>query len=258
MPTINAAAISSLRVRTGVSILECKKALEEAGGDEEKAIDILRKKGIAQAAKKAAREQMEGGIFEMASGGKSALVVLKCETDFVARNEAFIELGTKLAHILHEEGEDRAKAVAAEKIPDAVQKLGENISVAELHLFEAPVTRWHLPTNRNIGTIIGLDKGTQEQARDVAMHAAAFNPSFVRPEDVSEEVVAKEKEIWREQLKKEGKPEQIWNKIMIGKEKKFREESALLKQPFAKDQSKSVEQYLGDAKIVEYIRVAIP
>lgn len=254
---LSPSAISSLRHRTGVSILACKEALDEAAGDEEKAIEILRKKGIAQAAKKAVREQHEGYIFSAQAGVKVAMVLLGCETDFVARDTNFQNLGKELTQILLEQGEVAAKAAAGEKIPAMIQKLGENISVLEAHTIEVPVIGAYIHSNGKIGVLIGLDTGTVEQARDTAMHAAAFNPSYVNPEEVSADVIAKEKEIWREQLKKEGKPEAILDKIMMGKEKKFREENALMKQPFAKDSSKTVEQYLGGAKIMKYVRLSV-
>lgn len=250
-------AVSSLRTRTGVSILACKDALEEAQGDEEKAIEILRKRGIAQAAKKSARDQSEGLVFLAEAPGKAALLMLKCETDFVARADAFQALGTEFARTLLENGAAAMQAVAAQKIPDAVQKLGENIAIGENHCVEAPILGCYVHSNRKIGVAIGLQGGTRELARDVAMHAAAFNPQVVSPDDVPAALVEKEQDIWRAQLKKENKPEAIWDKIMLGKERKFREENALLKQAFAKDPSKTVEQVLAGAKVIHYIRLSV-
>ncbi|MFH0851429.1 MAG: translation elongation factor Ts, partial [Candidatus Peregrinibacteria bacterium] len=112
-------------------------------------------------------------------------------------------------------------------------------------------------TNSKIGVVIALEGGSVESARDTAMHAAAMNPTVTRPEEVANEKVEKEKEIWREQLKKEGKPEAMMTKIMMGKERKFREENALLKQPFVKDPAKTVEQFLGTAKVTAYVRLAV-
>ena len=257
MSTITAQAVQSLRARTGVSILACKQALEEAGGNEEKAIEILRKRGIAQAVKKADRDQTEGAIFIESAAGKAAIVLLKCETDFVARDAGFRALGQELAKELLNKGSDAAKKLGEEKIPDAVNKLGENVSVGESILVDAPVIGTYVHSNSKIGVIIGLDKGSADAAKDVAMHAAAMNPLYTTPEEVPESAVSKEKEIWKDQLAKEGKPAQIMEKIMMGKEKKFREENALIKQPFVKDSSKSVEQYLGGAKVTSYMRVAI-
>lgn len=249
--------VVSLRKRTGVSISACKEALDEAKGDEEKAIEILRKRGIAQAAKKAVREQKEGFMFSAEDGNSAAMVLLHCETDFVARDVGFQTLGKDLVKALLKEGADRLQALADERLPDAVQKLGENISLGEHHRIEAPIKGTYIHTNGKIGVIIGLDSGTEDLARSVAMHAAAMNPQYVSPDDVLPEAIEKEKEIWREQLAKEGKPAQIMEKIMMGKERKFREENALLKQEFVKEPGKTVEQYLGKAKVVSYVRVEV-
>ncbi|MBI5156285.1 translation elongation factor Ts [Candidatus Peregrinibacteria bacterium] len=257
MSPVSAQAIASLRARTGVSILACKEALEAAGGDEEKAIEILRKRGISQAAKKAARDQSEGLVFLKESGRVAALVMLRCETDFVARDSAFQAAGTALAETLLKDGQAAAEKIAGEKVPELVQKLGENITVGEMHRIEADIPGTYVHSNAKIGVIIGLTGGTAEQARDAAMHAAAMNPLYVAPEDVDASLVEKEKDIWREQLAKEGKPAAIMDKIMIGKEKKFREESSLLTQPFVKDNSMTVGKYLGSAKVTAYIRISI-
>ncbi len=257
MTAITAAAVQSLRARTGVPMLACKEALEEAGGDEEKAIELLRKRGIAQAAKKAARDQTEGLIFLAETEGKVALLLLKCETDFVARADTFKKVGQEIVETLLAKGEEAAKALAAEKTPAAVQELGENISVGEMLVASASVLGTYLHSNSKIAVVVGMDGGTREAARDAAMHAAAMNPLYTSPDQVTDADIAKEREIWREQLAKEGKPEAMFDKIMLGKEKKFREESALLTQPFVKDPSKSVGQYLGEAKVNTYLRLAI-
>ncbi len=255
--SISASAIQSLRARTGVSISACKEALEEANGNEEKAIEILRKRGIAQAAKKAAREQSEGLVFLKEQGAKAAVLVLRCETDFVARDDGFQAVGNALATTLLEKGMDAMKKEAEMQLPELVQKLGENITVEDFHVIEAPVLGTYLHSNAKIGVIIGLDGSTGDVARDISMHAAALSPRYVHPEEVGSDVLEKEKEIWREQLKKEGKPEAMFDKIMMGKEKKFREENAIVKQAFVKDPSKTVEKHLGDAKITAYIRVSV-
>ena len=257
MTTISASAVASLRARTGVSILACKEALVEAEGDEEKAIDILRKRGIAQAAKKAARDQSEGLVFIAEGSGKASLVFLRCETDFVARDENFRKAGAEIAADLLAGGAARAEEKAASLIPALVQKLWENISVGEMHCIEGGTLGAYLHTNAKIGVLIALNGGTVTAARDCAMHAAAMSPRYVAPGDVAADSVEKEKEIWREQLKKEGKPEAIWDKIMLGKEKKFRDENALLKQPFVKDPQKTVEQYLAPATVTQYVRVSV-
>lgn len=258
MTTITPAAVVALRARTGVGIVAVKQALEDAGGDEEKAIELLRKRGLSQAVKKADRDQTEGGIFIGEASGKAALIVLKCETDFVGRNDAFQALGQELATALAKDGAAKAKAIADTKLPEAVQKLGENISLGETLEVSAAVIGTYVHSNRKIGVIIGMESGGDTaKAKDAAMHAAAMNPMYVHPDDVPPEAVAKEKEIWKEQMKGEKKPPEILEKIMAGKERKFREENALLKQPFVKDTSMTVEKYLGGAKVSSYQRVAI-
>lgn len=255
--SISPQAVAELRARTGVGMLAVKQALEEAAGNEEIAIEILRKRGLAQAVKKADRDQRDGAVFLAQSGNRAAMVLLKCETDFVSRGDAFRALGAELANAALSKGVDAAKACAEEKVPAAIQQLGENITVIAVHLFEHPVVGAYIHSNSKIGVVVGLEGGTQTQARDVAMHAAAMAPLYVRPEDVPADAVQKEQEIWREQLKKEKKPEQIWDKIMMGKEKKFREENALIRQPFVKDSTKTVEEYLGSATVVGYQRVSV-
>ena len=257
MADIDAKAVASLRARTGVSMMECKKALEEAGGDEEQAIEILRKKGASAAAKKAERDQSEGSVFSAEADGKAGLVRLDCETDFVARDDNFQATGQELADKLVAEGVDAAQALADQKIPELVQKLGENITLGELQLKEAAVSGVYVHSNGKIGVVVGLSAGSPDLAKDIAMHAAAMNPSYVTPEDVSDDDVNKEKEIWKEQLAAEGKPEDIMEKIMMGKEKKFREENALTTQEFVKEPGKLVKELLGDAEVVEYIRIAV-
>lgn len=256
MADITASAVSSLRSRTGVSILECKKALEEADGNEESAIEILRKRGEMQVAKKADRDQGEGYIFLAEGDGTVAVVLLRCETDFVARNDGFQALGAQIAQKALAEGKDAVEA-DTETISNAVQQLGENISLGEVHVVNGATLGSYVHTNGKIAVVVSLNGGSSAIARDVSMHAAAMNPEYVSPEEVPQEAIEKEKEIWKEQLASEGKPAEIMEKIMIGKEKKFREENALLKQAFVKEPEKTIEQYLGDAAIASYLRVSV-
>jgi elongation factor Ts len=260
MSTVSAADVYALRARTGVSILACKQALEEANGDQEKAIEILRKRGIAQAVKKADREQSEGGIFISTDGEKAAIVTLKCETDFVARNDAFIALGQELADAFLKKGDAAAKTLAEQKMPEAIQKLGENISLGSMEEVISHSVATYVHSNRKIGVVVGSSSAeatVREKLKDVAMHAAALNPLYVRPDEVPTAVIEKEREIWKDQLKNEKKPEAILEKIMLGKEKKFREENALLKQAFVKDPNQTIEQYLGGADVSAYVRVTV-
>lgn len=253
--SITASDVAALRARTGVGILDAKGALEEAKGDQETAIEILRKRGKAQAVKKAGREQTEGAIFIATKGNKAALVQIKCETDFVGRSDVFLKFGQDLADQLLVKGKTAFEAYAAEKVPAAVLELGENISLGEVRDVSAPVLGTYVHSNRKIGVIVGLDAGTAEQGADAAMHAAAMNPLYVRPSEVTNETVVKEREIWKAQMKDDKKPAEIIEKIMAGKEKKFREENALLTQPFVKDTAKTVEAMLKPGNVTEYIRI---
>ncbi len=258
MTTVSASEVAALRARTGVSILACKQALEEANGDQEKAIEILRKKGIAGAVKKADREQTEGAIFIAEDGERAALVLLRCETDFVARSDDFIHFGHKVADHVLADGKEKAQPVLDTLVPEAVQKLGENISISEIHEVEATSVGTYVHSNRKIGVIVGLDvDGKADLAKDASMHAAAMNPQYVSPDEVPADAIAKEREIWTEQMKNDKKPPEILEKIMFGKEKKFREENALITQQFVKDPSLTVGQYLNGAKVTKYVRVTV-
>jgi elongation factor Ts len=253
---ISAKQVMELRAKTGVSMMAVKKALVEAEGDEEKAVEILRKRGEAKSASKADRETGEGGIGLKIEGGKGVIAALRCETDFVARNDDFKALLKTVADKFYEAG-PAAEAENKEIIANAVNTLGENIQLAGYQVIEAPVIGGYVHTTGKIGVLVGLDGGTEEQAKDVAMHAAAMNPMVITPEEVTDDLVAKEKEIWADQLKQQGKPEEMIEKIMGGKEKKFREEGALMSQPFVKDSSMTVGQFLGDAKVAEYVRSVV-
>lgn len=253
--TVSIEDIKMLRDKTGVSMSACKSALEEAGSIE-KAIELLRKKGEAKAASRAERSTAEGTVAIKIEGGKAALAELLCETDFVARSDEYKALaGEAAAKVLAGELEPGASDFSG--LSDAVIKLGENIKLGRSELVEGDVLGQYIHSNGKIGVVVALDGGSEEQARDVAMHVAASNPSVVSPDEVSDELVAKEKEIWTEQLAKEGKPAEIMEKIMIGKEKKFREENALAKQAFVKNPEQTVEQYLAGANVKSFVRMAI-
>jgi len=246
--------IKSLRERTGISTMACKKALEEAGGDESKAIDMLRKKGAAKAAERSERTTANGTIAIAQGDGKVAMLTLACETDFVAKNEDFVKAAQGLAEKILAEGED---ADLSKEISDLTIQLGEKIDVAEKKVLEGEHVYSYLHMNGKIGVLVGLSEGSEEVGKDVAMHVAAMNPANLSPDDVADEIIAKEKEIWTDQLKEEGKPEEIIGKIMMGKEKKFREESALLTQAFVKNPEQLIQDLLGSAKVVEFVRFAV-
>jgi elongation factor Ts len=256
MTDISAKEVMDLRSRTGVSMMMCKKALLEAAGDMEKAVEVLRKKGEAKAADKADRTTSEGGVSISVGDGKAAVISVLCETDFVSRNDDFKALTKGISDLILEKGPD-AKEEAEAMVKDKVVQLGENIQLGSLELISGDVLGQYVHSNGKIGVVVALTGGDSDMATDVAMHAAAMNPTVVDPSEVSDEVIAKEKEIWTVQLKNEGKPENIIENILVGKEKKFREEGALLTQSFVKDGDKTVGEYLGDAKVAGYTRVSI-
>lgn len=256
MADISAKAVMDLRNKTGVSMMACKKALVETGGDAEKAVELLRKQGAAKAGKKADRETGEGAIAISDRG----IVSLKCETDFVARNDDFLAAVEGLASTATAEGTEGAQNSFEQQKAELITKLGENIIFGECAVIEEGDTvGGYIHSNKKLAGLVALTGGTEDIAKDIAMHVVASSPQVISPEEISDELVEKEKEIWTEQLQNEGKPDQIIEKIMLGKEKKFREESALLKQPFVKNPEITVEQYLKEngAEVESFIRMSV-
>ncbi len=252
--TITLEQIKSLRDKTGVSTMAVKNALVEADGDEDKAIDILRKKGEAKAAKRSDRSTAHGAVAVALSQGKAAMIALACETDFVAKNDDFIAKVQGFADTLLADGEDTD---LTEVVTELGLKMGEKIEVHSKKVVEAPMISSYIHSNHRIGVLVAMTGGEEALGQDIAMHVAAMNPQNVSPDDVSEELVAKEKEIWTEELAQAGKPAEIIEKIMIGKEKKFREEFALLTQPFVKNPEQKIHDLLGDVGIEGFWRVEV-
>ena len=250
--------IKQLRDSTGISMTACKKALEEANGDLDEAVSLLRKKGAAKAADRAERSTSNGAVVVKSQDGKSVMVELLCETDFVALGDEFIAVADGICDKLLS-GEVKPGDKDLPEIKEAVLKLGENVQLGEMVIYESGNIGDYVHTNRKIGVLVSVDGGDDGLSRDIAMHIAATSPDVISPDEVSEELVAKEKDIWTEQLKNEGKPAEIMDKIMMGKEKKFREENALLKQAFVKDNDKSIEDLLkaAGASVKEFIRFSI-
>ena len=239
--------IKKIRQATGAGMVDVKNALTEANGDEDVAVEILRKAGAKTAAKKAGRQAQEGVIAVVSGENKLAIVALNCETDFVARNEDFVAAVDSFAQKLLELGKEEFKIWADDEIKNnLIVKIGENLQLGEFDIIEGEVVGHYLHSNKKVAGFAILSGGSQEVARDIAMHIAAFGPKYAKPEDVPAEIVEKEKEIYTEQLKAEGKPEDIIAKIMTGKVEKFYTEVCLLKQDFVKDDKMSVEKFLAD------------
>lgn len=239
--------IKEVRQITGAGISDVKEALDEAGNDKDKAIEILRKKGQKIAAKKSDREIKEGVIATAGEGSKVAVVGLGCETDFVAKNEDFQAAVKGLAEKLLEMGKDGFTDWATKYIQDElIVKIGENLNLVMFDILEAKTVGTYLHSNKKVFSALILSEGSEDIAREVAMHIAAMAPKYLKVEEVATDELDKEKEIYREQLIKEGKPENMIDKILEGKVQKYYTEVCLLKQPFVKDDKKSVEEYLKD------------
>jgi elongation factor Ts len=255
--------ITKLRERTGAGMMDCKKALDEAHDDMELAIEILRKKGESKAAKKADREATEGLIASSENDQNIAIVALACETDFVAKNEDFIASVQKYADKLLEMNDEQAfRTFADEDVKrELVVKIGENIHILQAKLFVKTdkFVGSYIHLNKKIAAVVVLSGGSVEVARDIAMHISAMQPDYLKPEDVPADVLAKEKEIYKEQLRAENKPADMIDKIIEGKINKFYEEVCLMKQFFIKDDKKKIEQLLSEnsAQIETYQLVKI-
>lgn len=246
--------IKELRNKTGISMTACKKALTEAEGDMQEAIDLLRKKGEAKAIERSGREAGEGLVAVSGNDDKKSMILLACETDFVSRSPEYKEAAQKLADRVMAEGLD---ADLSGDVSDLGIKLGEKIELKEKATLEGPLVGHYIHSTGKIGVLLALTGGSQEIARDVAMHAAATDPFCVSPDDIDDEVVAKERVIWKEQLLNEGKPENIIDNILAGKEKKFREGGALLTQPFVKNPEQKINEFLGDLDVKGFVSFRI-
>lgn len=263
MSTITLELIKELRDATGVSITECKKALEETGGDINAAIDELRKKGIAKAGSRAEKATHEGRIQIKRDGNKIYTASLTCETDFVARTDNFTNFIAELMETLVKTGNVEAAKTAFEpRLTDIIQQTGENVVFGPVDIVEAPVIGMYLHSNNKVAAVVGAQAGTdEEKVRQVAMHVTATNPNALRVSDFPADVIAHEKEVQMEAMKQDpknaGKPENILANILEGKMKKFVEEGTLLTQPFVVNPEITVEQYLGGDVLVSFKRYSI-
>lgn len=264
MAAISASLVKELRERTGLGMMECKKALVEADGDIEKAIEDLRKSSGMKAAKKAGRTAAEGVVAVKVAGDNSygVLVEVNSETDFVARDDNFLAFVNSVVEKAFNDKQSDAAVLAAD-VEEArqalVQKIGENIAVRRVVLVEAPVVGSYVHSNNRIAVLTALSAGDADLAKDVAMHVAAVNPQVVKPEDMPEEVVAKEREIFTAQSRESGKPEEIIAKMIEGRISKFLAESSLVAQPFVKDPDVKVGKLVKDAgaDVLSFVRFEV-
>lgn len=232
----------------------CKSALEEANGDEEKAIEILRKKGEAKSAERSDRLTSNGVVAIAQKEGASAMISLACETDFVAKNADFLKKAQELADKLLAEGEETDLSTEIAELNIA---MGEKVEVKERKVVKGAKVGSYIHLNNRIGVLVSLTGGSEDLAKDLAMHVAAMSPKTLSPDQISDDLLVKEREIWADQLKQEGKPEQIVAKIMEGKEKKFREEFAFLTQAFVKNPDQLVKDLLGSETIEGFWRFEV-
>jgi elongation factor Ts len=254
---ITAAQVNELRKKTGAGMMDCKKALVEAEGDFDTAIDLLRKQGQKVAAKRSDRDAAEGIVLGKVSGNKAILLNLGCETDFVAKTDDFIAFANNLLNLAFENNLTSAEDLVAatyngspvsEAIIELTGKTGEKIEVSGLGVIEAETVTTYIHPGNRVGTIVGLNKtGFEELGRDVAMQAAAMAPVALNKEAVSAEVIAKEIEIGKDLAIQEGKPAEMAEKIAQGRLGKFFKENTLMEQAFIKDNKQSVANYLKGA-----------
>jgi len=260
MAEITASMVKALREETGQGMMECKKALQEAGGDVEAARDILRKKGLVKAEKKAERTTSEGLIGIKKLDGAAAMVEVRCETDFCARNDEFQAMVARLTDLAGEQ--DAGTFEATDAMKDAVQaalaKIGENMSFARGVKIAAPRIGTYLHHNKKVGVVIGVEgEVADETLADLCMHIAFADPMGITAEDVPAEMVEKERQFALEEAMNSGKPEEIAQKMVDGKMRKFIAARALIEQPFIRDDKKQVKDILGAAKVTAFARYAV-
>ncbi|HET8885961.1 MAG TPA: translation elongation factor Ts [Salinimicrobium sp.] len=273
MSKITAAEVNQLRKTTGAGMMDCKKALVEADGDFDKAIEILRKQGQKIAAKRADRESTEGAVIANvnANASKGVIISLNCETDFVAKNESFVQLAQELSELAlnYNSKEEFLSAdfkglSVQEKLTEQTGVIGEKIEIGDFRTLEAPFVGSYIHAGNRIAVLTGLSKnvsGAEEIAKDVSMQAAAMNPVALDESGVDQSVIDKEIEIAKDQLREEGKPEAMLDGIAQGKLKRFFKDNTLVNQDFIKDNKQSVADYVKsadkDLKVVAFERIAL-
>jgi len=268
--SISAALVKQLRERTGLGMMECKKALVETEGDLELAIENLRKSGQAKAAKKAGRTAAEGTVVLRESDGYGIVVEVNCETDFVAMDENFVKFSDAVAEqalklkqtdvaALADQPLSEGEAQTIEQARQAlVQKIGENIQVRRAAAIEGEVVGTYVH-NKKIAVLVALTGGNADLARDVAMHVAATSPLAVSADDLPAEVLAKEKEIFSAQAAESGKPAEIIEKMVEGRLRKYKAEVSLLEQDFVKDPEQKVGALVksAGAQVTGFVRIEV-
>ena len=272
---ITAKDVNKLRQMTGAGMMDCKKALVEADGDFDKAVEILRKKGQKVSASRSDRETTEGVVFVKSADNQqeAVLISLNCETDFVAKNEDFMKTGQQIVDVAFQEkpaSVEKLKQLKVgdltveEKITEMVGKIGEKIDIGAYELMQGETVVSYIHANQKLGVLVALENTNgqgEEAGKDVAMQIAAMNPIALNEESVDQETIDRELRIGREQAEAEGKPEQMLDKIAQGRLKKFFKDNTLANQAFVKDNSMTISQYLDSVhkgmKVKKFKRVSV-
>ena len=264
---ITAAMVKELRDRTGLGMMDCKKALVEADGNMELAIEELRKKSVLKAAKKSGRITANGllGLKLSEDLSRAAIVEINIETDFAAKNEKFISFVSKVANAVYQSEEDLTSLMESgldQERETLVQEIGENISVRRAERLSAPeggCVGAYVHGDNLKGCLVALDTTNSDLGRDIAMHITAINPMVIRSEDISEETIDKEREIYLSQAQESGKPQDIVDKMVDGRIKKFLSEVSLVDQPFVKEPDKKIGDLLQEANsgILSFCRLEV-
>jgi elongation factor Ts len=262
--SISASDVKNLREKTGLGMMECKKALEEAKGDAELAITNLRKNSALKAEKKSSRTAVEGVILSSTENSKNSILVeINCETDFVAKDESFLKFTEEVMKTcINSSGESLESLLSSsleEKRQNLVQKIGENIVIRRKFNISASFVYSYIHGNKKIGVLLSLEKDNEDLGKDLAMHIAASSPLTINSEDISKDVVEKEKEIIEAQVSDSDKPQEIIEKMISGRLNKFLSEVSLVDQPFVKDPSIKISELLknNDNSVLDFIRYEV-
>ena len=262
--SIKAVDVKNLREKTGLGMMECKKALEESQGNLEEAITNLRKNSALKAEKKSSRTAVEGIIIAEKKENDIVFVEINCETDFVAKDKNFIDFCNESLNFAIEnlDKENLLEEVSngmEEKRMSLVQKIGENVIVRKVEKLTGEILAFYVHSNKKIAAGVALNTGEENIAKEIAMHVAASNPLVLSPNDLDENYINREREIFKSQVEKEDKPVEILEKMIEGKLNKQLSDVSLLKQPFVKDPSKKIEAFLSESssEISSFIRIEI-
>ena len=262
--TIKASDVKNLRDKTGLGMMECKKALEAAGGNLEEAITNLRKNSALKAEKKSGRTAVEGVILAEKTDKEILFVEVNCETDFVAKDQNFIDFCNETLSFATNKSSsenifEEVSSAMEEKRMSLVQKIGENIIIRKIEVISGEITEFYIHSNRKIASGVSLISGSEAVAKEISMHIAATNPIVLSPEDLDTEFIEKEREIFRSQVENTDKPIEILEKMVEGKLNKQLSDISLLKQPFVKDPSKKIETFLSESnsEIKSFVRLEV-